>query len=370
MVCNIGGARCRSYGGQMATRVLTAILISPTIGNGSGVVAELAEPEHRGKKLGWWTLLTTLGVAIGPFLMGFVTKHIGADWIFWIFAIVNFAQLVLYIAIGDETIYNPHHERKVTGFWGKFIPRKISSHSLKVKDIFLPFALVQYPRVAIASFALAICFAYANVAISVEMPAIFGGKFGFDAQQIGLQFIPVIIGCVLGEQLSGPMCDWFLGRVRKIKGEACPADRLWLAYIAFGTAIAGLLTWGFQLQKAETWNVTPLVGVAIASFGNQMQTTILTTFAVESKRNRASQVGVFVNVCRQVYCFVSPYLSLDVSLGHFTNLVQQVGPFYFEPMFDTLGLAVSAGIFVAIIGGCSLIPIMAIQFVATRADRP
>lgn len=35
-----------------------------------------------------------------------------------------------------------------------------------------------------------------------------------------------------------------------------------------------------------------------------MQTTILTTFAVESKKERAAQVGVFVNFCRQVYGFV------------------------------------------------------------------
>ncbi|KAJ5695215.1 hypothetical protein N7455_001882 [Penicillium solitum] len=349
MVCNIGGARCTSYGAQMATRAITAILISPTIGNGSGVITELAEPEHRGKKLGWWTLMTTLGVPAGPFFMGFVVKRIGVQWIFWIYTIINFCQLLMYLAIGDETIYNPHHERKIAGFWGKVVPRKISSHSLKIQDIFLPFTLAQYPRVVVAAFAHAICFCYANVALSVEMPAVFGSKFGFDSQQIGLQFIPVIIGCVLGEQLSGPMCDWFLGRVRKAKGDACPADRLWLSYIAFGTVFAGVLTWGFQLENAIAWNVTPSVGIAIASFGNQMQTTILTTFAVESKRDRASQVGVFVNFCRQLWGFI--------------------GPFYFTPMFDTLGLGVSSGIFVAIIAGCSLLPIIAIQFTATRADR-
>lgn len=137
------------------------------------------------------------------------------------------------------------------------------------------------------------------------MPIAFGEKFHFDAQQIGLQFIAIIIGCVLGEQVSGPMSDWFLKRVRQTEGHSCPADRLWLSYIAFSTIITGLLTWGYQLQHATTWNVTPCVGAAIASFGNQMQTTILTTFAVESKKERAAQVGVFVNICRQIYGFVS-----------------------------------------------------------------
>jgi hypothetical protein len=101
------------------------------------------------------------------------------------------------------------------------------------------------------------------------------------------------------------MCDWFLKRVRQSRGYSCPADRLWLSYIAFSTIFAGLLVWGFQLQHATTWNVTPCVGAAIASFGNQMQTTILTTFAVESKKERSAEVGVFVNVGRQIYGFVS-----------------------------------------------------------------
>ncbi|OQD82237.1 hypothetical protein PENANT_c022G03683 [Penicillium antarcticum] len=315
MICNIGGARCTSYGAQMATRVITAFLISPPIGNGSGVITELCEPEHRGKKLGWWTLMTTIGTPAGPFFMGFVIKNIGVQWIFWIFAIINLCQFLFYLAFGDETIYNPENERQTTGVWGKMIPRKISSHSLKLQDIIAPFSLAQYPRILIAACAHAITFCYANIALVVEMPIAFGEKFHFDAQQIGLQFIAIVIGCVLGEQVSGPMCDWFLGRV----------------------------------QHATTWNVTPCVGAAIASFGNQMQTTILTTFAVESKKERASQVGVFVNICRQIYGFL--------------------GPFYFPDMFTTLGLGGASGVMVAVIAGCALFPIMAVQFVASRSDK-
>ncbi|KAJ5509905.1 Major facilitator superfamily domain general substrate transporter [Penicillium expansum] len=288
-----------------------------------------------GKKLGWWTLMTTIGTPAGPFFMGFVIKNIGVQWIFWIFAILNFCQFLVYLAIGDETIYNPDNERKVTGFWGKLILRKISSHSLKPLDFVAPFSLARYPRILIIACAHAITFCYSNIALIVEMPIAFGERFHFDAQQIGLQFIAIVIGCVLGEQVSGPMCDWFLARVRKSRGRSCPADRLWLSYIAFVTIFAGLLTWGFQLQHATIWNVTPCVGAAIASFGNQMQTTILTTFAVESRRDRASQLG----------------------------------PFYFPDMFTALGFGGAAGVMVAIIGGCALLPTIAVQFVSTRAEK-
>ncbi|KAJ5382103.1 hypothetical protein N7517_000014 [Penicillium concentricum] len=297
MVCNIAGARCTSYGGQMATRVLTAFLISPPIGNGSGGVTELSEPEHRGKKMGWWTLMATIGTPAGPFFMGFVVKHIGVQWIFWIFAILNFCQCVFYLAIGDETIYNPDNERKETGFWDKLIPRKISSHSLKLRDFVTPFSLAKYPRILIIACAHAITFCYGNIAVIVEMPLAFGQKFHFDAQRIGLQFIAIIIGCVLGEQVSGPMSDWFLERIRKSSGKSSPADRLWLSYIAFATIFA----------------------------------------------------GIFVNLCRQIYGFA--------------------GPFYFPDMFAALGFGGAAGVMVAIIGGCALLPIIAVQFVSTCAEK-
>ncbi|CAI7662780.1 unnamed protein product [Penicillium crustosum] len=76
---------------------------------------------------------------------------------------------------------------------------------------------------------------------------------------------------------------------------------------------------------------------------------MLTTSAVESRQERASQVGVFVNVCRQLYEFA--------------------GPFYFPDMFTALGFDGAAGVMVAIIGGCALLPIIAVQFVSTRAEK-
>ena len=115
------------------------------------------------------------------------------------------------------------------------------------------------------------------------------------------------------------MSDWWLKFLLRRRGHTCPADRLWISYIGYGTVIAGLLTWGFQLQKAsETWNVTPCVGAAIASFGNQMLTTILTSFAVDSYKEMSTTVGVFVNICRQIFGFVCslPPASVLATLTH------------------------------------------------------
>ncbi|PYH28449.1 MFS general substrate transporter [Aspergillus neoniger CBS 115656] len=231
MVCNIGGARCESYASQMITRVLTAAFISPPIGIGSGVVAELSTPDGYARKVGWWVLMTILGT---PRL------HIRVEFIFWIFAIINFLQAVAYICLGGETLRvmepeNDAAKEKVSIFRG-LLPKRLDARPIRISDFVSPFRLAKNPRILVAALATAITFCYANIVFVV----------------------------------GGPMSDYFMKVYRKRKGRVCPADRLWLTYIGFLTIIAGQLVWGFQLERANSWNVTPCVGIAIASFGNQI----------------------------------------------------------------------------------------------------
>ncbi|KAE8372402.1 major facilitator superfamily domain-containing protein [Aspergillus bertholletiae] len=345
LVCNIGGARCTTYGAQMATRVLTAILISPPIGIGSGVITELCKPEERAQKLGWWTLMSTLGIPAGPFIMGFVTKHIGFKWVYWIYVMINFTQLLVYLLLGEETIYAPGFASK-RGPTCKLVPRRIDPRPLKPREFIESIFMYRYPRILVPTIAQCVVFCYANTAITVEMPIAFGQKFHFDAQQIGLQYIAVIIGSLLGEQVSGPTSDWFTQSLSKRRGHFRPADRLWLSYIGFATAIVGLLTWGFQLDNATSWNVTPCIGAAIANFGNQILATILISFAVDCYKDQSTDIGVFVNFVRHIYGFI--------------------GPFYFPPMFKTLNLGGAAGVMCAIIGVCALAPVITMHVVTSR----
>lgn len=301
----------------MVTRALTAVFISPPIGIGSGVVTELCDKHERAQKIGWWTLMTTVGTPGGPFIMGFVTQHLGVRWIFWIFAIINFCQFLGYLCLGSETIFI----RKDFSSDGldmlsnndlpskSFIPRRIDASPFVLRRFVEPLFLSRFPRILIPACAYAIVFCYANIALIVEMPIPFGEKFHFNPQQIGLQFIVIIIGAVLGEQLSGPMSDIFLTRFERWIGHVCPAGRLWFSYVGYATVFAGLLTWGFQLESATSWNVTPCIGSVIASFGNQILTTTLISFAVDSHRERSTEISVFVNFCRHTYGFVGALYS-------------------------------------------------------------
>ena len=47
--------------------------------------------------------------------------------------------------------------------------------------------------------AYAMVFLFSSVPIAVEIPQLFVRKFGFNAQQLDLQMLAIIIGSVLGE---------------------------------------------------------------------------------------------------------------------------------------------------------------------------
>ncbi|KAJ5443098.1 Major facilitator superfamily domain general substrate transporter [Penicillium cf. griseofulvum] len=348
MLCNIGGVFCKTFGAQMATRAIAAWLISPPLGIGSGVVTELCYPEERARKLGWWTLLITIGIPGGAFINGFVVQHLGVAWVFWIFAIINGIQFIAYLLLGDETLFvkDFYVSQKPTSGWSRLVPCRLDPRPFELQNFIAPLFLGRFPRILIPGIAYGVEFAYANIAIIVETPLIFGEKFHFNAQQVGYQFVSIIIGSVIGEQVSGPISDWFLKFLQRRKGHTIPADRLWLSYIGYGTVFAGLLVWGFQLEKATRWNITPCIGMAIAAFGNQVLTTILISFAVDSHKEHSASIGVFINLCRQIYGFC--------------------GPFYFPDMYAKLGLSGAAGVMCGIIAIVSLTPVLLIQLIDIR----
>lgn len=89
LVCNIGCAKSTTYASLAACRALVAFFIAPASALGSAIVMETTFKKDRGKYMGVWTLMITLGVPVGPFIFGFVTYRVGYHWIYWILAMVS-----------------------------------------------------------------------------------------------------------------------------------------------------------------------------------------------------------------------------------------------------------------------------------------
>lgn len=253
--------------------------------------------------------------------MGFVAFHTGGyEWIYWTLAITNGVQFILYFFLSPETLYVRNRPKPPTSSspfkrqylnFGRLGPRPLS-----FTDFWTPITMFSYPNILLPTIAYSIIFNFASVLLTVEIPQLFTPKFHFNPQQIGLQFIGMIIGSVLGEQLGGRGSDFWMRRSKARSSSTSQAEhRIWVAYPGFLTVIIGLVVFCVQVENLKSYNVTPIVGIAIAAFGNQIITTVLVTYAVDCHHEHAASIGVFINLIRSTWGFIgefctSPLLSL------------------------------------------------------------
>ncbi|OJJ43252.1 hypothetical protein ASPZODRAFT_146273 [Penicilliopsis zonata CBS 506.65] len=336
LVCNIGCAKSSTYATTAACRALVAFFISPAGSIGSAVVMETFFKKDRARFMGVWTLMVTVGVPLGPLIFGFVAYNAGYRWIYWVLAIINGVQFILYLFFGPETRYiGSGVETEKLGWKSQYFTfRRIDPTPLSWKEFVYPLSMIRRPSVVVPAAAYAMVFLFGSVLITVEVPQLLQVKFGLNSEQLGLQFIGVIIGSVLGEQMGGTLSDsWMNRRARRIQGRPEPEYRLWLSYIGFALTIIGLIIFLVCTQEAPTghWKVSPLVGTAVSAVGNQIVTTVMVTYAVDCYPQEAASVGVFITFVRQVWGFI--------------------GPFWFSDMFDSVGIAASAGVGAALLVG-------------------
>ncbi|KAJ5951502.1 uncharacterized protein N7479_009915 [Penicillium vulpinum] len=346
LIGNIGCANSHSYATMGLCRAITAFFISPAAAIGSAVVAETFFRKDRARCMGAWTLMVTLGVPAAPFIFGFVALRVGYRWIYYTLAIVNGIQLIIYFVFGYESLYirsnAPSNVAAPERSLFKF--SRIDPTPLKLWDFIQPLSYVMKPCVVIPAAAYAMIFLWGSITLTIEISQIYPPEFGLNTQQVGLQFLAVIVGSVIGEQIGGLISDrWMLMR-QKRTGEPAPYEhRLWLSYIGHALTICGLVVFCIQIRDSGgVWNITPLIGAAIAAGGNQIVTTIDITYAVDCYREDAASVGVFITFVRQIWGFI--------------------GPFWFPQMFEVVGWAGGAGIAIALIVCVSIIPTILVQW--------
>lgn len=108
--------------------------------------------------------------------------------------------MILYIFFGPETRY-VGRAAEATGSWfqKEYLNfRRIDPTPLKLWEFVQPLALAARVTVLIPAVAYSMIFLFGSVLCTVEIPQLLQEKFGLDAQGLGLQFLSLIIGSVLG----------------------------------------------------------------------------------------------------------------------------------------------------------------------------
>ena len=188
--------------------------------------------------------------------------------------------------------------------------RRIDPTPLSAYEFIQPLTMAARPAVLVAAAAYSMSFLFCSVMFTVEMPQLLQEKYHLNAQQLGLQFLGLIIGTILGEQLGGISSDvWMRRRHTRTGQKPDPEYRLWLSYIGFVLTLIGIIVYLVCAQDSPHghWSILPVAGSGIAGFGNQVITTVLVTYAVDCYPKESAGVGVFITFVRQTWGFIGPF---------------------------------------------------------------
>jgi hypothetical protein len=123
--------------------------------------------------------------------------------------IINAVQFVLYLFFGSETRYIGHRPMGVSQTQIEHLHfRRIDPTPFTLFEFYQPLLLVRCLRITIPVASYAMVFGSCSVMSTVEIPALLGPKFGFNSQEIGLQFLGVITGTLVGELLGRNISDF------------------------------------------------------------------------------------------------------------------------------------------------------------------
>ncbi|KAJ7242882.1 MFS general substrate transporter [Mycena haematopus] len=332
-----------SYGALLAVRAVQASFISVAMSLGGPSVNDMFFVHEKGRKMGVWVLFVTCGPCLGPLIVGYLVQNHGWRASFYLTAPIHLALFFGHLFFAPETLYlnrrspgegyDPKEVEEQQGWLSYFTFKIHDSNAITLMDICRPLFMVFRPLVLLPALAYSITFSYTNVLMTLLIPQVFGEKFHFGPGQISLQFIPLLIGSILGEQLAGYGSDVIANwRTKRANGRRLPEYRLALAVPGFLIAIIGVVIWGLQLENAKVgkWNVTPDVASAIALFGEQVVATVCVTYAIENYVPETLDVASFFAFVRQAYAFGAP--------------------FYFSPLFIKYGDTKAAGLLAGIIG--------------------
>ncbi|EIN12517.1 MFS general substrate transporter [Punctularia strigosozonata HHB-11173 SS5] len=229
-----------------------------TVALAAGVVSDVATPAERGTFFGVSSMGSLLGTCIGPVIGGALTQRFGWRAIFWFLCISSGVSLIFFILILPETLRSmvgngsippPRiYRTPVNLIGGRYSPDAVER--APAKHFANPFELFLYPDLdfLLVFFALVYAVLYGVIA---SMSSLFAVAYPFlDETDLGLLFLAIGGGMVVGTATMGKVLDWEYRRIRNGLEENFPIEKARLRLIPFLLIIyAGcVLGYGWCLQ--------------------------------------------------------------------------------------------------------------------------
>ncbi|KAJ7090856.1 MFS general substrate transporter [Mycena belliarum] len=266
-----------------------------TIALGAGVIGDITEPAERGGFMGVYNIGPMVGPAIGPVIGGALSDTLGWRSIFWFLCIASAACAVILILFLPETLRSIAGNGSITPplLWRPVVvvvgqkTRASVNVSLQRKSFQNPFRLLFNPDILILlGFNGLVCAVYYGVTASIS--TIFHETYpALNQTQLGLCYIAIGGGMLIGSATSGQILDWDYQRVKrgifseKPEDESFPIEkarmRLLPILLAFYVACCAAYGWCIERGVSIAAPLILVIGVGFFSMAlmNATQTLIL-----------------------------------------------------------------------------------------------
>lgn len=312
---------------------------------GAGTFGDLIHPRSRGKIIAIWSLGPILGPVIGPLIGGYLGQSVGWRWICWTLSIASGVGTIASIIFQEET-YPPillkksrRKSRKENG--DASVTTNVKSDP-KPSQVFAgaitrPLKLLFLsPVVSVLSLYMGIVYGVMYL-LFTTFPLVFQLQYGFGTGAIGLTYIGLGIGSVIGLGGAGFVSDK-LYRKKAVDGHMEPEYRIVPLIPAAFLIPAGLFWYGWTTQYKVHW-IVPEVGTVLVGIGMNVVMMCVTTYFIDAHpRFEASANAAGTSVRSLIGALVplfgrSMYTSLGLGWGSsllgFLTLAMAPLPWFF-----------------------------------------
>ncbi|KAF7535995.1 hypothetical protein G7054_g4894 [Neopestalotiopsis clavispora] len=276
-IFNIACALAPNSGSLITFRIFAGMGGSCPLTLGAASLADFVPLERRGASMTLWTLGPTVGPAIGPIVGGYLTQAAGWRWNFWVLSIASGLAAIITILALPESYAQTILQRKTRRLQQEtgnleLVPAGASTMKRETKDLFVfsilrPLKLMLFsPIVSLLSVYMAVLYAYLYL-LFTTFPQVFGDRYGFGVGSVGLTYIGMGIGSVLGLLASGLVSDRMVMALKtKNGGESKPEYRLPPMIVGAFLVPIGLFWYGWTAEKQLHW-ILPILGTSFLGAG-------------------------------------------------------------------------------------------------------
>ncbi|KAK5089328.1 hypothetical protein LTR70_007125 [Exophiala xenobiotica] len=275
----------------LAFRLLAGVAGSCPITIFAGSIADVFIQEKRGGAMAICALGPLIGPVVGPVAGGFLAVAAGWRWVYWVITIAGGVTAAFSITFQRET-YEPILLQRLTNKLKKEtgndklrskLDRGIAKKELITRAIVRPTKMLIFSPIVLAlSVYMAIVYGYLYLLFTTLTP-VYQDIYGFGAGPVGLVFLGIGIGSLLGLVLFGTFSDRLLKRLtaRNGTGEMKPEYRLPPLIPGSLFIPIGFFWYGWSVEKQVHW-IMGIIGTLWVGFGMLATFMPIQTYLVDA----------------------------------------------------------------------------------------